>query len=164
MCVFLADRQITLIFTTRNAPAVGRRLQHRDPQPTGNNACCVEICHFRQGKPSVGRSGWRRSGGRLARSSGKEFRSKSIEVVQHAVRPRSLLRMLRRECRGGSPWASPIPPRLLDTGAGKAVRSMHLLRTTLVFPRICGCMRMCGFAGVRCTCVRLPRQIQQTSR
>ena len=43
-----------------------------------------------------------------------------------------------RGCRGGSPWASPIPPRQLEIGAGEVVRSMHLLRITAVFPIMYG--------------------------
>ena len=46
---------------------------------------------------------------------------------------RSPLRVLRRKCRGGSPWASPIPPRLVEIGAGAVVRSMLLLENRLRF-------------------------------
>ena len=43
--------------------------------------------------------------------------------------------LLKLERGAGSPWASPIPPRLLEIGAGEAVRSMLLLENRLRFRR-----------------------------
>ena len=77
--------------------------------------------------------------GRVARVSPiGVYGERATEVVQHCRSATVAPAGARPSDRGGSPWASPIPPRQLEMGAGKVVRSMHLLRITAVFSQICG--------------------------
>ena len=66
---------------------------------------------------------------RVYASRGEEYTR--LNVISHACWRPSMLRYYG--CRGGSPWASPIPPRQLEMGAGADVRSMILLENRLRF-------------------------------